>query len=658
MAHRKGRMPVITAFDENDIRDIPDIEIVMDCNRAHVKKKSISKVKPSFGVKAIYDKVVLDREPVKLTNLGYQPLIEMKNMKPPFGVCSNRELSPNLLYKEMGRISKNKHGLLILRLPKGTLFYKGARYFNDSMVTPSGRTIDYMWVGNPLVATTYAERFHGGIMVYRTTKQVDLLLLNESNCQKLYEMTPWNDTKLSGNPESDPDSKNDEGIRNDVVLPSDPLGPEYKFAVELKFGAGISLEEQINRAREFNADNKSSETHAFPLFKTRGFPRFTYCEKPEKTRDFGNMRNDILVASFVHLRREQLGVSGWFSPETYSPFHCALMEEILIFPSTLELVPKHPLFWKNWVEFLPFKRLPNRPFDINKRYTERNRGMQIFRYINECADRENDIKGIIADANAYAKRGHRHKHATYSYMTYNVFHLENPNALIDKDTTCLHCAELIKTIDADVVALELYPKKHVDMLKGYLVGDYLLGVAPESISNKHNRSCIVILFRQRLALGTPIVHEILSTPGANPTTSVMFQCGVLRIVASVIIDIASYIDNFVVLPMQRFIEEHSLNATHSLLHIEAIMREKPDVIMGSLGKLQHEHEIHVLFEHGQMSLLDYLSNVKGGTTCDNNIEDYIIMRCEESKQYVHKTVPFCQSPHKPVIAFVDEIKDT
>lgn len=614
----------IIALDSKDLALIPpeEIEVVFDCNQ----KKDIKIIdptreqKPSIDEKKIYAKLVLDREPVRHSRLPYQPLRDVNKLKKVFGLCSTRELSPDQLLKDKGKIVTNRKGLKVLRLPKGTVLFKGTRYFNETKLDPSGNEIPFMWVGSPLVATTYAERFHGAIMVYRTNVIVDLLLLNAPNCQKMYDMTPWN---LHENAEF-----SDENV----------LQTKYRTALELKFGVGISLTEQIKRVRALKSEVDQPENPPIMYFQTRRLSRFTYCDYPEKTRGFGNMKNDVNVARFVYTRRKELGVDGWFSPETYSAFHCALTEEVLIFPTCVDILPNHPLFWKHWLQYLPINRLPTSPFDLNHIYTELNRGMQIFKYVTDCEDKALTIKRIPSNSQNML-----------SYLTYHVFNLENPNALINKQTSLANCASLIKKLDPDVVSFQIFPIDMIEALRSSLLSYHIC-----EQGHHHSKTCIVVLIAKRITENPPSFYELLSTSGRNPSKSVLVTFGQYRIVSTAIEDISSYVHSFEIIPMRRFVEAHHFNIEHRSLHITAILYQKPTVILGSLGLLDNETEIKQSLSDASFSIPEYMGKlVDDGTTSDCHVEDFILIK-RQSSGYIFKSVPFSQSPHKPVIGYFDE----
>lgn len=594
-------MKSLISFHPNDLDNIPprSFNIIENCVIPRHTTDATRKVKPTSEEFEIYKEYEEGRKQVSYMKLPYRHFADLNRMKPDYRTCSNRYNSPNLLFKEMGRFTRNQEGYDVLTLPAGSVFFKGTPYFHTNMRTPTGEAIEFMWVGNALTAAMYAERYQGGIMVYKTTRDIKLMILSYSNCVNIYGKTPWSSTTHTA------------------------LSPDTRRALELKFGVGISLKEQVARVREIL---QLSDDAPLPLYRSRDLRQFTYCAPPIKTRDFGRIENDLVVAEFFRARKSQLGVDGWFSPECFTPFHCRLKEEILIFPSCLELFVKHPLYWKNWFDYLPISRLPAEPFNIQYNYKEQNRGMRIFKYVTMCEDaKPSTAIKKLPDNKRIPLR------SKLVYMTYNVFNLEPPNDLVDRDEACRMCSQMIKHQAPDVVALHKFPATHSDLLTTLLGGAYHIGCS-------HG---IAVLVSKHVVTKAPPI-EVLDTD------SVCFKVGRVSIAAITITDTESYRQHFTTLPIDLFVSAFHINEQSRLTTIKASLDNMPDVILGCMGVL-HTSARTLLGQHG-FSCETYTRQLKHGTTYNGMIEDHILLK-ESPHKYTFNALCFGQSPYMPVIGF-------
>ena len=380
------------------------------------------------------------------------------------GRCTDRASNPGLLYAEApgSRLYVNAMGYEVFELPKGTVLFKGTRYFYDSV----GES-PFIWVGNAPTAMMYASRYFGGCLVYRTKRTIRLFALNKKNCERLYKSTPW-----------EPIDRSDSVAEADNRIPYaketfEPLSPYTKAALELKFGVGISVREQANRVRMYN---KLLDNEPLQVFRTRDIGRFTYCATPESTSIFGAGLNDRHVAGFFHARRDIIGIDGWFSAEGFSPYHCALGEELLLFPETgcLRVDPKHPLSWQKWLPLTyPDVRLPATPsadpFDLRPRYFAANHK---FAVLSAVTRHESSAltRAVLKAAKTTKKKTAKKKTTKITKTTalrvlsWNVWGFQSPNYLTSLEVACDRCVALMEVRDPDVAILQNVPEDLSDRL--------------------------------------------------------------------------------------------------------------------------------------------------------------------------------------------------
>jgi hypothetical protein len=360
--------------------------------------------------------------------------------------CAGRGPAAGLLYADAGRVTPGVKGLRLLTLPPGTEVFKGTRYFYDDAAAIDGSELPYMWVGNAATAIEYAQRYQGGCMVYRATRELRLFILDTPNCQRLYDAVPW------------PADADDDG----------PL-TRAKAAMELKFGVGVPLHEQARRVHEY----KGMPGEPLSLFHTRDLSRFTDCRAPTRTLGFGAGSNDRVVADLLHALRDSIAVDGWFSPESFSPYSCSLPEELLLFSDTgVELRREHPLFWRNWFQHLPLPRLPRAPFDLRGAYFGSNRDFRVLRSVLAAEDARSSRRRLSSPASG----------AGLDVLTLDVRGFISPNALETAEAAAARCARLLLALRPHVVTLQSVPPLLIPAFLEAVRDEYTL---TRSVVNEH-----------------------------------------------------------------------------------------------------------------------------------------------------------------------------
>ena len=450
------------------------------------------------------------------------------------------------VFEAMGRVVVGAAGLRVLELPAGTDLFKGTHYFYDGQLAEaSSAQQPYMWVGNAKTAVTYAQMFSGGVMAYATARPLRLLYVDAANCRRLYDSTPWRlddaegeawvrETYSSGarapgrapmaaKPDEKPDEKPAEKPAKKPAAkpaakpaekpaekpaaafepPRDPLGAVTRAAFETKWGAGISLPEQARRVRAYN---KLVPGEPLVLFRTRRRGRFTGCIDGKLTREFGAGANDRVVADALRARAAELGIDGWYAPETYSPFHCALSQELLLFcpeaggwEAALRLQPQHPLHWRSWLSRVPGLAaglLPtgepsvvdsdssggDRPFDLSSAYRGRNRAFRVVRHVVSCEGDSAAARWRRVDAAMLLRRqgaaGSGPAGADrLAVLLYDATGLRSPNAAVDRAESLRRCVAMLRraafgpsgpSCALDVAVLLSFPESELAALRSAL----------------------------------------------------------------------------------------------------------------------------------------------------------------------------------------------
>lgn len=190
----------------------------------------------------------------------------------------------------------NLDGYQFAHFESGTYFFKGTTWFFDEIPQTSR-----IWVGDYETAKEYLRRYFTGTLAYRTKESVRSFILGKENLDKLHE-----------------DNETPESI---------------KQIIELAFGIGISLEEQIRRTQKPVWIHKKRE--CIPgLSVTRynvHWPRFRHAQHE--------------LFDYIEKR---FSCQSTLLPPLASPFVICIMCEITLQPEILEIDKDHPLSWTTW----------------------------------------------------------------------------------------------------------------------------------------------------------------------------------------------------------------------------------------------------------------------------------------------------------------------
>ena len=304
-----------------------------------------------------------------------------------------------------------KEGFTICNIPKGTLLFKGMRYFFTKDYEEQyikNNNIKEIWLGTIKIGAVYADRYQGGLNVYKVKKNLNLLVIsNYNNLKKLYKLL----------------KKSNE-----------------KKAFCLKFGVGCDVNEQIKNILEINRWKDE-------IWITNEIIKEDNYFYNKKIRQYGIGSNDRVVSKII---KKYLGeiIDGWISYETYTPYtyHGKLSGEILLFDyNKLSRDTQHPLDWYQWKNELPIKISPN--FMLNSNFMGKNSNFRFTNFYNN-----HKYKPIKYKNN-------------YKILTLNVHYLESINEYDTRDDCYKYLIKLLEDIDADIIGLQEFPEKYIKKLK-------------------------------------------------------------------------------------------------------------------------------------------------------------------------------------------------
>jgi hypothetical protein len=640
--------------------------------------------------------------------------------KARFGACLARADAPGLLYGERGRFveepdGSGSGGYRVLVLPEGTHFFKGTRYFNDSLRAAggAGAVLPFMWVGNAQTAAMYAQRYQGGLTAYRATRELRLFVLTRENCRRLHAATPWRRRRTRGSPE-DPEEAaaaaryTAEGMAEadradrpfyDPDAPFDPLSPFVRMAFETKFGVGITLGEQARRAAAF----RDPSDPAMPIYRTRRVGRFTYCAHPERTRIFGTGANDRVVAAFFRATAGASGASGaagataggpsiridgWFSPESFSPFHCGLSEELLLLPELggVAVDAHHPLHWTNWFSSLAplLPRLPAGPFELSAAFHGHNRAFRALRHVLAAEDAVAAGPKGPTGSTRVSKRSTRRSSGSPSslrVLTYHANGLRTPNGLVDEPTAAARCAGMVVGARPDVAAIQAVPEEHVAALDALLRQGGLRVLAAVPCGAFEGSRMVVAVAAEVVAVTTEVIewthlpkeqqqqpsatlprHSVVVTIGMGRSSRSRSSRSPVRVAFLDASGTAQYHTSMrtAVLPFPRFLEAIRSSTAARTEQLRDLLTRTDgadgvlDAVVGSFGWHRDWdcEERRVLTDAGFVSPPEVAGQGPSGfgpTTIEGWTEDHLVTRCTLSAKKIH-TIPFSDGTHLPVIA--------
>jgi len=500
--------------------------------------------------------------------------------------CDYNKQFPNLLYIDKGKQIKI-NGYDMIQFPPGTTFYKGTHYFFDKL-----SDADYIWVGNYFIGMIYASRYSGGCMVYKNIKPLNLFILNKTNIQKLYKKF--------------------------IVDGSQKV----KKAFQLKFGVGVTILDHIAMILQYNnwTDNE------IWIYNTRDKYSFTYCQNPKKDAFYGAGYNDRLVADTIYKLKDDLGIHGWFSPETLTPFTKATAEEILLFNnSQLIIDTKDPYFWKNWIQSAGIELPIN--FVLNPTYSRANYEFNVIKFYNKY--NKSNVENIQSGADRFRPR--------LIIMSYNMKYLDSPNALMTEDEIFNKFIMLLKQIGPDIIALQEFPNKYIHRLSETGYHFYH--------TENGGKDLNLVVLTQKNAKVTYIKYYT-----RRPRSSIMISYDGLTFAATHLEIGERYISRSgSVLRFPDFYNMFMKNSKIRTAQLINLLKNRPDFILGDLNFGTDTTEFGFIKKYFRVE--DYVRDIPA-TSIHGTTIDYILqsrrLGFTEKNYVVHSTL----SDHLPIVKFI------
>ena len=531
-------------------------------------------------------------ENLEYNDIDYAPFKRLKKLhdiKWWRNKCDYENEFKNLLYIKLGKV-KNINGFDVVILQPNTLFYKGTDYFYKNMIDTK-----YIWVGNYDVAISYANRYNGGCMVYKSIANLKLLILNNNNLTKIYE------TYIVGK-----------------------TSKKIEDAFKLKFGVGINIIDRINMILKYNewTDN------TIWIYNNAEKYNFIYCNEPYKNNFYGAGQNDRIVADFLSSIKHDLDVDGWLSPETFSVFTLATSEEILLFNlNKVKLDKTNEYYWENWFEYLKIE-LPNN-FTLNQSYRSINKNFKVLKFYNKYYKSninliKNNIKKI------YNKDG-------LLIMSYNIKYLESPNGNYNNGKVFFKLTELINNIDPDICVLQEFPFEYLRKLK-YLNKEFYY------TQNGGRNLYIVVITKTKV---NPIILSYHSNKVRN---SIMLTYKNYKIICTHLEIGKRYIARSgSPLSIDEFYQVYNKNIELRLAQLTFLLQNQPDIIVGDFNFDISSEEfkfIEQLFNTNK-----YLDTINE-TSIHGIIVDYILLSKLKNMEEYNTVINYPHSDHLPILKYI------
>lgn len=252
-----------------------------------------------------------------------------KNLFPTLSI--NNKIKSDIIKHH---IIKKKIGQLELEvcvIPQGVYLFKGTNNFIHSSLPTLN--LDICWFGTLSTAILYANRYFGGINVYKVKKEINLLLLNYNNLKVLFDNS---ETKC-------------------------------KKIICLKFGIFCSLTDQVKMILSLNPkwNNEIWLLSQIELDKDS----YKYYRYEHRIHYYGNGYNDRLFAKELSkLISNEL--DGWFAYPSLTPFFDSgkLSSEVALFNfSKIERDVNSQFDWMQWTKNFSIKILDTSKLIITNR---------------------------------------------------------------------------------------------------------------------------------------------------------------------------------------------------------------------------------------------------------------------------------------------------
>lgn len=340
------------------------------------------------------------RDPAKITSIAIRKIYEsMRNVDNKedenvniINEKTNQQFE-HTIYMDIGKRMKaslDNVDFDFIQIDKGTKFYKGIGYFYDIMYDKP------IWTGDKKIAARWAKRFCGGIMVYKTKKICNLLVLNNKTISNLCRIS---------------------------------IDEQIKHMIDILYGVDCNgnVNERIKRLiKKYVFCKKQlylqNEISGFPVQHPQNILYKAY------NFDMSRAIHYYLIQTF--------NLDGIIFPTGFTPFASEpLYEEITLNPSRILIDETDPLYWKNWGLKLPDKSI----FMLNE--SIRNTNFKTIKWYTSHNQQQLQAK----------------QQNTHRIVTYNVHGCISPNALHNVETTVNMQIEYITSIDADIIILQEVP---------------------------------------------------------------------------------------------------------------------------------------------------------------------------------------------------------
>lgn len=398
-----------------------------------------------------------------IKNIYYLKYIHYKNLSEKIDKIKLVSLKNHMKYsldKKFYNINNN------FILKKNNYIYKGTRYFyNEEQDKEFNNKVDYAYYGNKYIAFTYANRYNGGLQVYKLKK--DIKLFNVTNDQNIINIIKKIKNKI----------KTDEIFFDNITY------REFYKLLKIKYGININKYYQAYNIYKYLRYNDLWLYE--PKYNSEEY-RNSY-DKSYTGWYFGAGRIDRYVATGIMklISNEYDGIcskAGFYSPFFPNP---ALNELIIWNRENLKRKIKNKYDTMQYIKTLDFD-----PFKINFNieYSNTNKNYKYIYFYNKSKLEHIVDKSFIKNKN------------NISIMSLNLNNFQVINKDDTKDFTLKKLNTIFNIYKIDICCLQniipYFTQKELDIL---LNNEYII--------TNNNLNNLAIIYKKSILINSIYEHN-------------------------------------------------------------------------------------------------------------------------------------------------------
>lgn len=515
------------------------------------------------------------------------------------GKLNNININANLkkFLLERKCIFRKINGFNICTIPKGTYLFKGMQYFYDIEYEKKyikETKINEIWVGDIFIASSYADRYQGGLNAYVVKEDINLLIsTNYDNIKKIYDMLETEDERKAF------------CIKYGVC----DVAKQIRYILDLeKYGDEIWINNEIT----------VPETGEYFYDK--------------RLRFYGTGYNDRMVSRII---QKYIGnkINGWITFKAITPYtyHGKFPEEILLFDyNKLERDESSIFDWVQWKDELPIKITDD--FMLSESFLKKNNNFRFTKFYQN---------------NTY--NGAPKQNCNLKFLTFNVHFFASINKYDSSDKCYNNFIKLLKDVDADVIGIQEYPIEFINRLKQTEYN--ILYTSNGSYDNSLN--CVLIT--KHKIDKYDIIKDKEYKKFRNSLYAVIDINGKKISVINTHLPIGKRYSRDETLVYENIIKTYNGNVKERIRFLDRLVKYNPDVMMGDMNFSPIDLEAKYIEKTKYSKSLKKNGEIKFSVPYDILV-DYILVNDNKNNKnnnnknnITYKTIPYQYSDHLPLM---------